>query len=136
MAAVVILLQVGLRRVERVRIFHRELTDADQSGAGTAFVAELRLDLVDHERVFLIRLAVFAHKVNSCFLVRHTEYIRAAVAVRKAEQLAADAFIAAGFLPERCGHHDGKLYFLTVDRIHFLANDLLNFASDPAKRQI
>ena len=44
--------QIRLGGMERIRILHGELAHADQSAAGTRFVTELRLDLIDQEGVF------------------------------------------------------------------------------------
>ena len=122
--------------MEGIGVLHRELTHADQAGARACLIAELGLDLVDHERILGIALAIFAHKLHGRFLVRHAKHKRATVAVRKAHQLTADALIPAGFLPQGSGHHHRKLHFLAVDGIHLLADDGLDFARDAPKRHI
>ena len=50
-STLIILFKILLRSMERIRVLHRKLTNADKSAAGTRFVAEFGLKLVYHKRI-------------------------------------------------------------------------------------
>src|SRR5439155_9131475 len=58
--------------VERVRIFHYELADADETRAGPRLVAVLGLEVVEHLRQVAVRLDL-ARVEGGCLLVRHRQ---------------------------------------------------------------
>ena len=130
MASFVIGFQILLARMEGVGVLHGEFPHANQSGPRSCLVPKLGLNLIDHKRVFQIALTVLSYQMNGGFLVCHAEHKRAPVAVGKSGQLFSDAVIPSGFLPEGGGHDNRKLNLLTVNRIHFFPNDLLNFSGD------
>ena len=66
----------------------------------------------------------------------HTQHHIVAAAILKARQLTADLIIAAAFAPQVGGHHHGEEYFLAVDGIHFLAQDVFNFAHNAPRGHI
>ena len=129
-AAHVVFLKILLRGVEGIRVLHRELAHSDKTAAGTRLIAELCLYLVDHERILGVAVCVLAYQLYCGLLVSHAEDHLRIVAVCEAKQLAADALISAGFLPERSGHNYRERYFLAVYSVHFLADYLLDFACD------
>ena len=129
-AALVICFQIRLIRVEGIRVLHRKLAYANESAASTGLVAELGLQLIDHERILGVALGCVAREVNRCFLVRHAEHHVRAHAVGQANQLLADAREPAALLPEVGGQHDGEEHFLTVDGVHLLADDALDLLRD------
>ena len=129
-AAHVVLLKILLGGVEGVRVLHGELADSDKTAAGTCLVAELGLYLVDHERILGVAVRVLADELHCGLLVGHAEDHLRLVAVGEAQQLAADALVSAGFLPEGRGHYYGEGYLLTVDGVHLLADYLLDLAGD------
>ena len=128
--AAVVALQVSLRGVEGIGVLHRKFTHADQTASCARLIAELRLNLVDHEREIGVGLRGIACEMHRRLLMGHAEHHRIAGTVLPARHLAADARIAPGFLPERCGHDDREHDLLTVDRVHLLADNLFNFARD------
>ena len=132
----IIALQVLLRGVEGVGILHREFPHADQPATAARLVAEFRLDLIDHEGIIGVGFCRAACELHGRLLMRHTEDNVAPAAILKAGHLAADALITAGFLPEGGGHDHGEQHFLPADRIHLLADNLLDLAGDPARRRI
>ena len=71
-----------------------------------------------------------------CLLVGHAEYHFGIVAVGETQQFIADAIVTAGLIPQRSRHDNRELHFLAVDFVHFLAQDLLDFAHNAAQRQI
>ena len=128
-ALVVVLFQIRLASVEGVSILHCEFAHANKSGLWTRLIAEFCLDLVNHKGVFVVALAVFAHKLNGCLFVRHTKHNRATVAIVKAHKFFADGFVSARLLPDGCRHNHREAYLLAVDGVHFPAHDGLEFAS-------
>ena len=81
--------------MERIGVFHREFAHADEPGARAGFIAEFGLDLINHERVFRIALAVFPHELHGSLFMGHAEHEWGMAPVLKAYELAADAFIPA-----------------------------------------
>ena len=67
---------IGLRKsfiieVERVRVLHHELTTSDDAATWTSLIAELGLDLVDHERKVLVRgVLTFDHESEHLLMGR------------------------------------------------------------------
>ena len=64
--------------------------------------------------------------------VRHAEYHIRAHAVSQAHKLLADAGKTSALFPEFGGQHDGEEHLLSVDCVHFLANDAFYFLRDAA----
>ena len=133
--ALIIGLKILLRRVERIGVLHGKFTNTDQSPARARFVAEFRLNLINHERKIRIGFRRIARKMDSRLLVRHTEHHIVAAPVLKARHLAADARIPAGLLPQRRRHHHGKQHLLAVDAVHLLTDDFFDFGRDTLRRR-
>ena len=129
----VILFQILLIGVETVSVFHGELTGTDQTGTGTCFITVLGLDLIKHHRQLFVTVDLAADQCGDALLMGHGKEHILVVAVFEAEQLCADALEAAGFFPLFGGQNHRHQDLLTVDPVHFLAdngfdafNDLLS----------
>ena len=129
-------LEAGVVDVEGVGVLHDELAAAQQAGAGTRLVAVLRLDLVDRERQVLVRRVEVLHHEGEHLLVRGTEQVVGALAVLEPEDAVAVLGPAAGGLVGLAGQQRGERQLLGADRVHLVADDLLDPAQHPqAERQ-
>lgn len=134
---VVLLLQALLRGREAVGVLHDELATAHQAKAGTEFVAELILDVIEIHRQLLVGTQFIAHQGGHGLLVRGAEHELAAVAVIKAHELLAIGIDTAGLTPQLGIDHDGHHELLGAGSIHLVAHDVLDLANRaPSKRQI
>ena len=106
--------------VERIRVLHDELADADQAGARARLVALLRLEVVEHLRQVAVRLDLARVKGHR-LLVRHREDELPVVAVTQLEHFG--DVVAAGRLPELGRSQNGHEELLRPDRVHLLADD-------------
>ena len=123
-AEIVILLKISLRCVEGVCVLHCKFTNTDKTAAATGLITEFCLDLVDHKGEIRIGFCSITSKVNSSFLMCHTENHVIAASILEASHFAADACISAGFFPNSCGHNNGHKNFLTVNSVHFLTDNI------------
>ena len=128
--------QILLRGMEGIGIFHGKFPDTDQAGPWTGLVTEFGLDLIDHKRIFGVGLAIFSYQLDRGFLVGHTQDHLVAVPVFKAEKFLTNTFKTAGFFPEAAGKGNREEYFLSSDGIHFFPDDLLDLSGDPLHRGI
>ena len=129
-AALIVGLQIGLRGMEGIRVLHRELTHADQAAAAAGLVAELGLYLIDHERILIVAVGDVPGVLHGRLLMRHAQAHLRAGAIGEAQHLAADALVAAGFLPQAGGHGHREEHLLAVDRVHLLAHNGLDLFGD------
>ena len=129
-AAGVVLFQILLGGVEGVGVLHGELAHADQAAAAAGLVAELGLDLVDHEGILGVGIGHVRHQLNARLLVGHAQHHVRAGAILEAQQLAANAVVAAGFAPQVGGHRHREQHLLAVDAVHLLADDVLDLGGD------
>ena len=132
-ALLIVILQVLLAGMEGIGVLHGKFTDTDHAGAGPCLVTEFPLDLVDHERILLIRGSILSDKLYRCFFVGHAKDMFGPVPVFKTDQFPADRVVTAGLFPQIRGHNDGEEDFLSVDGVHLLTDDLLDLGGDPAK---
>ena len=95
----IVTVQILLRSVEGISVFHSKFSYTDQAGSWTGFIPEFGLDLIDHKRIFGISLSIFSYQLDRSFLMGHSQDHLAAAAVFKAEQFLADTFKTAGFFP-------------------------------------
>lgn len=116
-------IQIGLVHVEGIGVLHRELANANEPGAGARLVAELRLDLIEHEGQLAIGLDLMPREVRHDLFVRHTQHHGASRAIVEAGHLGSDVLIATRLLPDLRRLHDGHEDLLPVDRVHLLADD-------------
>ena len=132
----VALLQGLVADVEAVGVLHDELPCAQDAALGTGLVALLGLEVVPHLRELLVAVDLPRGEPGDDLFVRHGERHVGALAVLEAEQLAADRVPAAALLPDLRRLHDRHEHLLAADRIHLLADDLLDLLHDaPAGRQ-
>ena len=117
--------------VRRVRVLHDELADPDQAVARTRLVAPLRLEVVDLERELPVRADDVAEQVGNDLLVRHRKDHVAARAVLEAAHLDADLVVAPGLAPDVRRVDDRHEHLLAADRVHLLADDLLDALLHP-----
>jgi hypothetical protein len=127
------LLEALLVPIERVRVLHDELTDADETGSRPRLVPVLRLEVVEHLREIAIRLDL-ARVERDGLLVRQREDELAIVAITELEELG--DVVAVGRLPELGRGQDGHRELLRPDRVHLFANDLNDvLVNAPAERK-
>ena len=135
-ALLIVLFKIFLRGVERISVLHREFTNADKSAARASLVAELRLNLIYHERILGVAVGVVAHELNRRFLVSHAEHHARIVAVGEAKKLAADALVSARLIPERSGESYREQHLLSADLVHLVADYILDFLCYAAQGHI
>ena len=127
------LVRALLVAVERVGVLHDELADAEQAATRTRLVAVLRLEVVPELRQLLVRLDL-TRVERERLLVRQRQDEPPAGAVGDVEDLR--DLVAAGRLPELDRRQHRRQELLRADRVHLLADDLLDLAVDaPAERQ-
>ena len=114
--------------MERISVLHRELSHSYKPASRSRFVAELRLYLVNHERIIGVRSGDISRKVNGCLFVSHSENHFRSVSVRETNHFAADTRISARLFPKRSRHNDRKQNFLSADSVHFFSDNLLYFS--------
>ena len=118
--------------IECVRVFHDELTHAQKPATGTWFVAFLDREVVEDLRELPVALdlaGVERHRL----LMGHREDEPASGAVLEPEDLGG---VAAGRLPELRRSQDRHEHLLAADRVHLLADDLLDLpVHSPPERE-
>jgi hypothetical protein len=126
--------QAGLVAVERVRVLHDELADTDQPPARPRLVPVLDREVVEDLGELPIALDL-AGVEGDRLLVRHRKHEVAPGAILELEEFRdADA---ARPLPQLGRGQERHQHFLAADRVHLLADDLLDLAVDaPAQRQV
>ena len=133
-----VLLEAGFRAllvaVERVGVLHDELADPQEAAPGPRLVAVLDLEVVPELRQLLVR-ADLARVERERLLVRQREDVVTAAPVGDVEDLR--DLVATGRLPQLDRGQHGCEELLAADRVHFLADDLLDLAVDlPAEGQV
>ena len=119
--------------VERVRVLHPELAQADQAGARPWLVAFLGRDVVEHLRQLPVALQLTCVERDR-LLVRQRQDVVGALSILEAKDLLDE--VAAGLLPELERREHRHQHLLTADRVHLLADDLLDLpVHPPAERQ-
>ena len=124
---------VGLRRalfvtVERVRVLHREFAAAHHAEAGTALVAELRLDVIEVHGKLTPALDFLTRDVGDDLFRRRLDHEVAVVTVLDAQKLGTILLPTARFLPELRRLHDRHQEFHRARRVHFFADDRFDLA--------
>ena len=105
-------------------------------GARTRLVAVLVLDLVDRQRQVLVRRVQVLHHEGEHLLVGGAEQVVGALAVLEPEDAVAVLGPAAGGLVGLAGQQRGEQQLLGADRVHLVADDVLDPAQHPqAQRQ-
>ena len=133
----VALLQGLFAHVEAVGVLHDELARAQHAALGARLVAFLGLDVVPHLRQLLVAVDLARGEPGDDLFVGHGEDHVGALAVLEAEHLAADGVEAAALLPDLCRLQDRHEHLLAADRVHLLADDLLDLLHHaPAGRQV
>src|SRR5262249_12467169 len=117
------LVQARLVTIERVRVLHDELADAKQPAARARLVAVLGLEVVPGLRELPVALDL-ARVERERLLVRHRQHELPARAILHVEDLG--DLVAPGRLPELLWRQDGREPLLGADRVHLLADDLLD----------
>ena len=122
--------------IEGVEVLHDELAAAHEAETRTALIAELVLDLVEHQRQLLVGADFVAHERRDHLFMRRSEAEVAAMAVLDAHHLVAVGAPAAALLPEFCRLQDRHHDLLAAGGVHLLADDLLDLADRaPCERQ-
>ena len=117
--------------VKAVGVFHGELAPTHQTKTGTAFVAELGLDLVEVFRQLLVAADLLAGDVGDDFFARWLHHKVAAMAVFDTQQLGAHFVEASGLLPQLRGLHDGHGELDRAGFVHLFAHDGFDLANHP-----
>ncbi len=133
----VALLQCLVADVEAVGVLHDELARAQDAALGPRLVALLGLEVVPHLRQLLVAVDLARGEPGDDLLVGHRQRHVGALAVLETEHLAADGVPAAALLPELRRLQHRHEHLLAADRVHLLADDLLDLLHDaPAGRQV
>ena len=112
--------------VAAVRVLHHELAHPDQAAPRTRLVPELRLEVIEPDRQLPIRADDVAQEVGDDLLVGHRDHHVAVAAILEPGHLRPDLVVPAGFAPE-VGRMDHRhLELLAADRVHLLADHLLD----------
>ena len=125
-AFVVVVLKIFLSHVEAVGILHGEFSDSDKSAAATRLVAELGLNLINHKRQLRIAGNGVFHEMHGRFFVSHAEQHILAASVLEANHFAADGIISSAGFPHFLRHNHREFDFLSVELVHFVANDVFD----------
>ena len=126
-------LEAVLVAIERIRVLHDELADAEQTPARTRLVAVLRLEVVPGLRQLPVALKL-ARVEGEGLLVGQRQHELAARAILHVEDLGDR--VAAGRLPELDRREHRREPLLRADRRHLLTDDLLDLpVNAPAERR-
>ena len=93
-------LQRFLRGMERVSIFHQELTGAHHAETRANFIAELGLNLIKVQRQLFVRVQLIANQVSNDLFVSRPEDEWAIATIGNAQQLRAILLPATALLPQ------------------------------------
>ena len=122
--------------VEAVGVLHRELAAAQQPGSGAGLVAELVLDLVDHEGQVLVAGVQVLHQEREHLLVGGRQHEVGAFAVLHPEDVVAVLRPSAAQLERLAGEQGREVDLLEPLAVHLFAHDPLDVSKhDPAERQ-
>ncbi len=123
--------------IKGIGILHDEFAAAHQAEAGTDFITEFGLNLVQVDRQLLVGLDLAAHEVGDDFFVRGSEAVVTAVTVVQAQKFLTVKIPTSGFTPEVGGLHHGHEHFHGTGTVHFLAYDLGDLVDGTqAERQV
>src|SRR5205823_1083454 len=86
--------------IERVRVLHDELANAQQPGLRPLLIAEFGLDLIPDLRQLFVAAQLAARNRRYYFFVRHPEAKIASEAIPEPEHVISHDVPAARFLPE------------------------------------
>ena len=112
--------------VQAVAVLHGELSYPDQPGAWAGVIAPLGLDVVHEAWQLLVGLYLGAQQAGDDFLVGHCQDHIALVLVVEARHFRTDLVPSSGFLPDVGRMDDGHRDLLPTDRVHLLAQDVLD----------
>ena len=118
----------GFVAVEGIGVLHREFAAAHDAEAGTAFVAELRLDVIEVHGELTPALDFLTCDVGDDFFGGRLNHEVAAVTVLDSQKFGTVLFPAARFLPELGRLHDWHEELHGARAVHFFANDFLDLA--------
>src|SRR4051812_8598307 len=114
--------------IEGVGVLHDELARAKEAGARPRLVPLLGLDVVEHLGEVAVGADLARHVEGDDLFLGHAEHVGAALAVLDLEELV--DVVAAGLLPQLRRMHDRHEHLPRPDRVHLLADDLLDLAVD------
>ncbi len=89
--------------MERVGVFHQELTGTHHAKARTHFVTELGLDLIEVQRQLLVGAQLVTDQIGNDLFMRRAENKRALATVGNAQQLRTVLLPATTLLPQVSG---------------------------------
>jgi len=124
-------LQVGKAGVEGIAVFHQEFPTPHDAEAGTDFVPEFGLDLVEVDGQLAVALDFPPYHVGDYFFVGRADDKVPMVPVLDAQQLRAVFFPAPRFLPKLRRYHGGHEQFLGARPVHFVPDNGFYFAQHP-----
>ena len=120
--------------IERVRVLHDELADAEQSPTRARLVALLHREVVEDLRELAVALEL-ARVECECLLVRQREDEVAAVPILEAKDLL--DVVTAALLPELERRQHRAEHLLAADRVDLLAHDLHDLlVHGPPQREV
>ena len=120
-----ILRKARLVAVERVGVLHDELAQPDQARTRPRLVAFLDREVVEHLRQLPITLQL-ACVEGDRLLVRHRQHVFGTLPILEPEEL--QDVVAPRLLPELEGGQNRHQHLLAADRVHLVADDLLDLA--------
>ena len=134
---VVALLQGLLRGREGIGVLHDELAAAHEPEAGPALVAELVLDVVEHDGQLPVGAELVGDEVGVGLLVGRAQRVLVFVPVLDAHELRTVDVPAPALAPEVGVGQDRRHHLLAVDPLHLVADDGLDLLDGtPRERQV
>ena len=135
-AALIVPLKILLARMERIRVLHCKLTNPYKTASCSWLVPEFSLYLINHKRILSVRFRGILRQMDRSLLMRHAKHHFIVASVGKTCHFAADSGISPRLLPQSGRHNHRKHYLLSVDPVHLLTDNILNFSRDPLHRSI
>ena len=117
--------------MEGVAILHGEFAPAHDTEAGTDFIPELGLDLIEVHRQLPVAADFAPCDVGNHFLMRRADDEIALMTVFHAQQFRAVFVPAPGLLPQLGRLHRRHEQLKRPGTIHFFTHDLLDLAHHP-----
>ena len=129
--------QAFLIGVKAVGVFHRELPHPHQAGPGPGFIPKLGLNLIEDDRQIPVALHIGPDDAGDDFLMGGGQSHGPAPAVLQGKENLAHGGAAAGLFPQFHRLEGRHQQFLAAGGVHFLADDVFNFAEGtPGQRQV
>ena len=121
---------------EGVGVLHDEFTATNQACTRAEFVTILGLNLVEGNRQILVGGVQVLDQQGEHFLMGRSQQVVGLMAILQAEDVVAILFPTVGGLIRFTRQQTGEVNFLSVDRSHFLTDDVFDLVQNiQAQRQ-